>query len=169
MKGRGRKPGSAVAIWVWCMVAWTLLTWSASVEQLLTGALVSAAVAGCLSRLGGAVRPWRLLYPSRLRRLLALAGTVLWQSLRASARLALRAWSPGPPVRPGMLVVPTGARTAAEHTAVGLLSSLVVDNQLVDVDPERHTLQYHAVWVSDVDRQANRRRINGPIERWLPR
>jgi multicomponent Na+:H+ antiporter subunit E len=151
------------------MLAWVLLTWTATVEQLLTGALVSAGVASCLVLLGGAVRPWLVLHPARLGRLLGLAGTVLWRSLRASAGLAVRAWSPGPPVRPGMLLVPTDARSPAEYAAVGLLSSLVVDNQLVDVDPARHRLQYHAVRVTSEDPEVNRRAINGPIERWLIR
>lgn len=162
--------GGAVAwaaLWVWSMLAWVLLTWTATVEQLLTGALVSAGVASCLVGLGGAVRPWLVLHPARLGAVLGLAGTVLWRSLRASLDLAVRAWSPGPPVRPGMLLVPTGARSPAEHAAVGLLSSLVVDNQLVDVDPDRHLLQYHAVRVTSEDPEVNRRDINGPIERWL--
>jgi multicomponent Na+:H+ antiporter subunit E len=171
-----RRRGGAVAwlaLWVWSMLAWVLLTWTATVEQLLTGALVSAAVASCLVLLGGAVRPWLVLHPARFAALVALAGTVLWRSLRASTGLAVRAWSRGPdggpPVRPGMLLVPTGARSPAEYAAVGLLSSLVVDNQLVDVDQRRHRLQYHAVEVTSEDPEANRREINGPIERWLIR
>jgi multicomponent Na+:H+ antiporter subunit E len=167
-----KRRGGAVAwaaLWVWCMLAWVLLTWTATIEQLLTGALLAAAVASCLVLLGGAVRPWLVLHPARLVRLAGLVGTVLWRSLRASTELAIRAWAPGPPVRPGMLLVPTEARSPAEYAAVGLLSSLVVDNQIVDVDEARHRLQYHAVNVTSEDPEANRREINGPIERWLVR
>jgi multicomponent Na+:H+ antiporter subunit E len=66
-----------------------------------------------------------------------------------------------------MLVVPTAARTDGALTVVGVLTSVIVDSQLVDVDRDRSELQYHVVSVESTDPQANRRRINAPIEERL--
>jgi multicomponent Na+:H+ antiporter subunit E len=66
-----------------------------------------------------------------------------------------------------MVIVPTDARTDGGLAAVGLISSLIVDNQIVDVDRGRHLLQYHAVTVPEGGRRAAREAINGPVERML--
>ncbi|HEX2064926.1 MAG TPA: hypothetical protein VHE80_10955, partial [Acidimicrobiales bacterium] len=50
-------------------------------------------------------------------------------------------------------------------TAVGLLGSIIVDHQLVDLDPGR--LQYHAVWVVSEDPEEARDVINGSVEHLL--
>ena len=47
---------------------------------------------------------------------------------------------------------------------VGLLSSLVVDNQVVDVDPSRSEMLYHCVRVPPEDVDAYEL-VNGPVER----
>jgi multicomponent Na+:H+ antiporter subunit E len=46
-----------------------------------------------------------------------------------------------------MVIVPTSQRSAGGLTAVGLVTSLIVDNQLVDLDRDGAQLQYHAVEV----------------------
>jgi multisubunit Na+/H+ antiporter MnhE subunit len=61
-----------------------------------------------------------------------------------------------------MLVVPTDLRSDGTVTMVGLLGSLVVEYQLVDVEPGR--LQYHAVWVESEDPEEARDLINGRVE-----
>jgi multicomponent Na+:H+ antiporter subunit E len=54
-------------------------------------------------------------------------------------------------------------------TAVGLLTSVIVDNQLVDVDRAGRQLQYHAVAAPDGDPEQVRDAINGPVERLVSR
>jgi multicomponent Na+:H+ antiporter subunit E len=156
-----------IAWWVWGFVAWILLTWTRTVEQLVVGCLVAAVVAAAFAPLGPAASPWLLLDPRRLARLTALLATAVVRIVRANARLTVRIWSPARPLRSGMLVVPTSARRPGELTAVGLTTSLIVDNQLVDLDPHAHRLQYHAVWVTDTDPESNRNRINAPVERYV--
>ena len=46
--------------------------------------------------------------------------------------------------------------------AVGLLTSLVVDNQVVDVDLDERTMLYHCV---EVPRDDPYDAVNGPVER----
>ncbi len=83
----------------------------------------------------------------------------------ANVVLAWRVWSPSRPIRTGMLVVPAGVSTDGAITAIGLLGSIIVDHQLVDL--ERGRLQYHAVWVESEDPDDARERINGRMERLL--
>jgi multicomponent Na+:H+ antiporter subunit E len=66
-----------------------------------------------------------------------------------------------------MVIAATEAESDGALTAVGLLSSLVVDNQLVDLDRPRRLLQYHAVAVPPGGPDEVREAINGPIERLL--
>jgi multicomponent Na+:H+ antiporter subunit E len=148
----------------WAFLTWVLLTWTLTAEQLAFGAGIAVVVAVGLLPADRGVAPWRILEPARLGRVLRLAAKALRRMVVANVTLARRIWTPSLPIRPGMLIVPTETRTAAGLTAVAVVSSLIVDNQLVDVDPERHELQYHAIWVTSTDPEEVRREINGPIE-----
>jgi multicomponent Na+:H+ antiporter subunit E len=108
--------------------------------------------------------PWSFLRPRRLAAVVVLAASAGWRVVRANCSLAARIWSPRLPLRTGMLIVPTTARSEGALTAVGLITSVIVDNQLVDLDGDRHELQYHAVWIESEEPNENRNRINGPIE-----
>lgn len=164
-KGLAGRLVQTAALALWSGMAWVLLTWTATVEQAAYGVAVAVAVAVALSPLGPAARPWRFLRPRRLVRLAAVVATSLARILRANVALARRVWSPSLPIRSGMLVVPTDLKTDGAVTVVGLLGSLIVDYQLVDVEPGR--LQYHAVWVESEDPSEAREAINGPLERLL--
>jgi multicomponent Na+:H+ antiporter subunit E len=131
----------------------------------LYGAAASVLAAVAISPLGPAARPWLLLDVRRLGRLAALAATSLVRIVRANAVLARRVWSPSLPLRSGMLVFPTKMKSDGALTAVALVSSVIVDNQLVDLEPGR--VQYHAIWVDSTDPEEAYEAINGPLERLL--
>lgn len=156
-----------IALFGWAFLIWVLLTWTVSVEQLLFGAGIALAVAVALAPLGEVAGPWRLVTPRRLAaaaRLLALAAGRI---VAANVRLSLLIWHPRPPLRSGMVVVPTAQRSDGGLTAVGLVTSVIVDNQLVDLDRSRGRLQYHAVEVPAGGPGRVREQINGPVERVL--
>jgi multicomponent Na+:H+ antiporter subunit E len=152
------------ALWVWAYIGWIVLTWTKTAEQLIFGAVAAGLVALVLMPLGSVVEPWRVVDPRRLVLLVRIAGHVLVHLVGANVSLSRRIWSPSRPLRPGMVVVPTAMSSDAELTAVGLLTSLVVDNQIVDLDRGAQRLQYHAVWSETADPDANRAKINGPLE-----
>jgi multicomponent Na+:H+ antiporter subunit E len=85
----------------------------------------------------------------------------------ANVDLARRIWSPGLPLRSGMLVVPTTQRSDGGLAATGLITSLIVGNQIVDVDRERNQLLYHAVDLPHGNRQHPEDDVNAPIERLI--
>ena len=167
-----RKPPSyaarTIGLAAWCLIVWILLTWTVTPEQYAFGIGVSFAVALALAPLGPVIPPWAALTPGRLRRILALLVTSLGRIVAANLRLAARIWAPSRPLSSGMVIVPTTQRSVFGLTVVGLVTSAVVDNQLVDVDRRRGQLQYHAVAVPDRDPRAARAQINGPVERFLP-
>jgi multicomponent Na+:H+ antiporter subunit E len=115
--------------------------------------------------LGPAARPWLVLDVRRLGRLVALAGTSLVRIVRANVSLARRVWSPSLPLRSGMVVFPTATKSDGAVTAVALVSSVIVDNQIVDLEPGR--FQYHAIWVDSTDPDDVYETINGPLERLI--
>jgi multicomponent Na+:H+ antiporter subunit E len=156
------------ALACWAMVVWVLLTWTRTVEQIAVGVVVSIAVAAALAPLGAVAGPWRLLDPRVARRVAGLALVAVRRVVVANLRLARRIWSPSRPLRSGMVIVSTTQRSELGLTAVGVISSLIVDNQIVDVDRSRGRLLYHAVDVPPRDPEVARGRINGPLERYLP-
>jgi multicomponent Na+:H+ antiporter subunit E len=153
-----------VGLFCWAFGVWVLLTWTLTAEQLLFGAVVAVAVALALAPLGEVAGPWRLLRPRALAGglwlLIAAAGRVLVANLRLSRRI----WDPRRPLSSGMVITPTRERQDWSLTAVGLISSLIVDNQLVDLDRRAHELQYHAVAVPEGSAEQVRQQVNGPVE-----
>ena len=144
-----------------------LLTWTLTFEVLLVGVVASAVVGLGVAPFGEVVRPWRVLAPRRLVGLLLLVLGSLRRIVAANAKLSRMIWSPRIPLCSGMVIVPTLERSDGGLAAVGLISSLIVDNQIVDVDRRRHELQYHAVVVPEGDAAAAYDAINGPVERLL--
>lgn len=156
----------AAALTVWAFLVWLFLTWTVTPEQLIFGALLAIAVGLAMAPLGAVVGPWVLLHPRRAWAAASLVAYSAGQILVANMRLARRIWTPSLPLRSGMVIVPTIARTDGELTASGLISSLIVDNQIVDLDRSEHALQYHVVAEPKGDRTEA---INAPVERHVNR
>jgi multicomponent Na+:H+ antiporter subunit E len=161
--------GRAATLAVWAFAVWLLLTWTVPAEQLAFGGGLAIAVGLALCPVGEVARPWRLADPRVLAALAGLFGTSLGRVVRANVALAARIWTPGRPLRSGMVIVPTSARGTAEVGGTGLITSLIVDNQIVDVDVQREQMQYHAIAVPPGDAAKRRESINAPTERWLAR
>jgi len=153
-----------IGLWCWCYLVWALLTWTLTLEQVLFGAFVAAAAAVALAPLGEVAGPWRLLRPRALAGgawlLVAAAGRVFL----ANVRLSRRIWDPRRPLASGMVITPTRERRDWGLAAVGVISSLIVDNQITDLDARAHELQYHAVAMPDGGAEQAREQINGPVE-----
>jgi multicomponent Na+:H+ antiporter subunit E len=151
-------------LFCWAFLVWVLLTWTLTVEQLLFGTVIALAVALALAPLGNVAGPWRLLRPRAfaggIRLLFAAAGQVFLANLRLSRRI----WDPRRPLSSGMVITPTRERTDWGLAGVGVITSLIVDNQLVDLDRRSHELQYHAVAVPEGGAEQVREHVNGPVE-----
>lgn len=171
MPDRGTLAARAAALFCWAYAVWVLLTWTRTAEQLLFGAGIAAVVAVALAPLGGVAGPWRLLTPRRLAAAGLLAALAAVRIVQANLALSRLIWHPRlrERLRTGMIVVPTAERSAAGLTAVGLITSLIVDNQLADLDPSRAELQYHAVQVPPGGPEQARAYVNGPVEGVLAR
>ena len=167
LSGPVRYFARALGLAAWCLIVWILLTWTVTAEQYAFGIGISVAIGLALAPLGPVVPPWAVLAPRRLWRTLGLLITSLGRIVSANVRLAARIWAPSRPLRSGMVIVPTSQRSLFGLTVVGLVTSVVVDNQIVDVDRRREELQYHAVAVPQGGPQEARAKINEPVERFL--
>lgn len=150
------------ALTSWTYLVWVLTTWTATVENLLVGLVVAMICAVAIVPLGPVAAPWAMLRPRRFGALMRLTAACTVRIVRANLSLTRRILSPSRPLASGMVISPTDADTDGEIAATGILSSLVVDNQLVDLDRNNHEMQYHAMAVPPGD---PREAINGPIER----
>ena len=153
-----------IGLWCWAYLVWALLTWTRTVEQVLFGVVIAAAVAVALAPLGEVAGPWRLLRPRALAGGAWLLAAAAGRVLLANLRLARRIWDPRRPLSSGMVITPTRERQDWGLAAVGVISSLIVDNQLTDLDARAHELQYHAVAVPEGGAEQARAQINGPVE-----
>jgi multicomponent Na+:H+ antiporter subunit E len=158
-----RYPAAAL----WSYAVWNLLTWTATAENLLVGAGVAMLVAGAIAGTGEVAPPWRLLDPRRWRGLVRLAAVEVWSIARENVKLAYRIWAPSRPIASGMVTAPTQARSDGELATVGLATSLIVDNQIIDLDRTSHRLQFHGVALPPPGDDNVRDAINGPLERPL--
>jgi multicomponent Na+:H+ antiporter subunit E len=153
-----------IGLWCWAYLVWALLTWTLTVEQVLYGAAIALAVAVALAPLGEVAGPWLLLRPRALAGgawlLVAAAGRVLLANLRLSRRI----WDPRRPLASGMVITPTRERQDWGLAAVGVISSLIVDNQITDLNARAQELQYHAVAVPEGGQEQAREQVNGPVE-----
>lgn len=152
---------------IWAYAVWLLLTWTVTAEQLIFGGLLAITVGLAMAPLGEVVRPWRLLNPLRTVALLRLIISSAGRIVVANVSLARRILSPSRPLASGMLIVPTNAHTDREIGATGLITSLIVDNQIVDVDRSRDELQYHAVAIPRGTKLEKAEQVNAPVERLL--
>jgi multicomponent Na+:H+ antiporter subunit E len=160
------------ALLCWAYLVWVLLTWTLSLENDLFGAGIALAVAVALAPLGAVAGPWRLLTPRRLAAALVLLTSAAGRIAAANLKLSRLIWDPrvrrrDGPLRSGMVIAATGARSDGELAAVGVITSLIVDNQLADLDRSRAELQYHAVQVPAGCPEQKRQQINGPVEELL--
>lgn len=162
--GRAELSRRWAATFVWAAGVWMVLTWTVTFEQLVVGGLVAAAVAGALAPLGAVARPWRLLEPRVLGAAIRLLLVSLVRIARANAELARRIWTPSLPLRSGMVIVRTGLHSDGGVGGTGLITSLIVDNQIVDLDRTFGLLQYHAIEVPHGDMDDRVAEINGPVE-----
>jgi multicomponent Na+:H+ antiporter subunit E len=150
-----------VRLAAWAYAVWILLTWTATPESLTVGAGVALACGFAFAPLGEVAAPWTALRPRRIGALTRLAGTCAVRIVHANLSLSRRILLPSRPLRSGMIIAPTEATSDGELAATGVLTSLVVDNQLVDLDRSERVLQYHAVAVPS---GSVRDTVNGPIE-----
>jgi multicomponent Na+:H+ antiporter subunit E len=156
-----------LAVAGWAEITWLLLTWTLTWEQQLTGVAIALAVGAAMAPLGDVPGPWTFLRPRRLGAAVVLLGASLGSVVRANLSLTRRIWSPSRPLSSGMLVLPTRMRSDAGIAATALVSSLIVDNQCVDLDRSANVLQYHVVAVPPGDAESRTEQINAPTERRL--
>lgn len=147
------------AAFCWVLLVWLLLTWSTAPDQVLTGVVVALIASRPLAALGPVSRPWVLLRPASILAGARLVVRYLPSMALANARLARRVWSRTIPLRSGMVVVADPTTTAGARTALAVMTSTVVDYQLVAIDDDRRRLKYHGVWIVDGDPGANAARI----------
>jgi len=152
-----------ISSFVWSFLCWLVLTWSTEIEQLLSGALLAIAVAAANHGLGTVARPWAVVAPRRLTALVRLAAVTSWRLLVAGMSLSRAVWFGGSRPPSGLVTIDTDERRDGGLAAVGLLTSLTPDNQLVDLDRQRSVLLYHTLRVLP-DRGEQRRALTGSIE-----
>jgi multicomponent Na+:H+ antiporter subunit E len=95
--------------------------------------------------------------------LVAFAGYYLWEMLKANAIIAYDVLTPTHHMKPGVIAIPTDARTDLEITVLANLITMTPGTLILDVSPDRRTLYVHAMYIDDP--AALRRDIKENLER----
>lgn len=98
-------------------------------EQLIVGAVLAALA---LAPFGRAIGPRWFLTPRRVLAVVRLVAATSGRVAIANVKLSARIWNPRRPLSSGTIVVATHEHNDGDLAAMGLISALVVDNQIVD-------------------------------------
>lgn len=101
-------------------------------------------------------------YFGRLLRLIRLAMVFLWELFASSVRVAHEVLRLKPRARPGIVKVPTRARTETELLMLSSIITLTPGTLCLDVSDDGRTLYVHAMFLDDPE--ALRREIAETLE-----
>jgi multicomponent Na+:H+ antiporter subunit E len=162
---------SSVHVWAAFLPLWMLLTciWIAAnssfaIESLVTGALISAALAyifGVKSNVWDGVR----LSPARLYHFVVYTGVFLVELMRANLNMLRYVYSPRIDITPGIIRIRTKLKSAIGRLALANSIALTPGSLVMDIEGE--TLFIHWLDVKTTDPDEATHIIAAPFERHL--
>lgn len=147
------------AINILLALVWSGLLGGITLENLLSGFLVSYLILGFVTR----GLPGHSRYFGRLPKLAAFAGYYIWELVKSNAIIAYDVLTPTHHMKPGVLAVPLEAATDLEITVLANLITMTPGTLSLDVSPDRKTLYVHAMYIHDAE--ALRRDVKENLER----
>lgn len=126
---------------------WAAITGNLTPGNLMVGALLAFMVM-LVSRHRGtfATRAWTLL---------TFVVAFIIELVLANLRVARDVLSPRPRIAPGVVAIPTHARTDAELTIIANLISLTPGTLTLDISDDRTVLYLHSMYLDDLDELAD--------------
>jgi multicomponent Na+:H+ antiporter subunit E len=156
-----RKPSGFLWLWLLLTVIWFAANSSLAIESIVTGALLSAALAGIFVRKFPAWSDIRL-SPERLFHFVRYTGVFAVEMVRANLNMLRHVYAPRIDIDPGIVRVKTRLKTPVGRLA--LANSIALTPGSLVVDMEGDTLTVHWLDVKTTDSAEATRLIVGPFE-----
>jgi multicomponent Na+:H+ antiporter subunit E len=156
-----RKPSGFLWLWLLLTVIWFAANSSLAIESVLTGALISAALAAIFVRTFPAWSDIRL-SPERLIHFVRYTGVFAVEMVRANLNMLRYVYAPRIDIDPGIVKVKTRLKTPVGRLA--LANSIALTPGSLVVDMEGDTLTVHWLDMQTTDPAEATRLIVGPFE-----
>jgi multicomponent Na+:H+ antiporter subunit E len=155
-----------LTLFVFAFLFWLALTWSFDTASIVTGGVVSAALAFLLVGVGLDEAPL-LLWPQRLLWAFAYVPVLLLYVVRANLDVAYRVLHPALPIRPGIVRARTSLKTPAGR--VLLANSITLTPGTLSVDMQGDVLYIHRIHVPEEDADGDTQRSLARFETFIRR
>jgi multicomponent Na+:H+ antiporter subunit E len=142
-------------------VIWFAANSSLAIESIVTGALISAALAFVFVRIFPAWSDIRL-SPRRLTHFIRYTGVFVIEMVRANIKMLRYVYAPRIDINPGIVKVRTRLKTPVGRLALANSIALTPGSLVVDVADD--TLTVHWLDVQTTDPEETTRLIVGPFE-----
>jgi multicomponent Na+:H+ antiporter subunit E len=159
-----KRPGGFLWLAVLLTFLWFAANSSFAVETLLTGALISAALAYMFTRRPSAWRDVRF-SPERLYHFVRYTGVFLVELVRANINMMRYVYAPRIRIRPGIVRIKTKLETPVGRLALASSIALTPGSLVVDIDGD--SLFVHWLDVETTDPDEATRAIAGAFEEHL--
>lgn len=178
MKGLGKTTFPAfISTFVVCAAFWLLITWSFDVQELIVGALVSAAVALFTARFFIHENAFWFWNPVKLFTGLFYCAIIFpIELIKANCDVAFRALNPKLPVNPGIVRVPVGLKSDYGQAFLGNSITLTPGTITMNVQKvttlkgeEKTYFFIHWIDVTESNRVKAGDAIKGTLEKWVRR
>ena len=166
------KSSAVAATFVVCFVFWVLLTWSFTVQELLTGAIVSLLVALFSARFFIREDAGWLLNPARFFACIGFwCGTFVSELVKANLNMARICFGGCKDINPGIVKIPTEMKSDYGLAALSNSITLTPGTITMEVteEDERNYLYVHWIDVKETDPEKAGEAIKGNLEKGLRR
>lgn len=166
-----------LSTFVLCAAFWIVLTWPFTadgviVQEIVGGALVSAAVALFSCRFLIHEKAFWLWNPAKFFTLLFYCIVIFpWELLKANWDVAKRALSPKLPIHPGIVKVPVKMKSDYGRAMLADSITLTPGTITMDIEDTGDGAWYYIHWidVTETDPQKAGDIIKGTLEKWVGR
>jgi len=162
---------AVVSTFVVCYGFWLLLTWSVDPEELIAGAVVSAAVALFSARFFIHDKSFWFFNPKHLFALFAYIFVLLWEIVKANVDMAKRCYGGCKNVNPGIVKIPVDLKSDYAQSMLANSITLTPGTISLDIAEEAGQTYYYVHWidVTEEDRVKAGEIIKGKMEKWIRR
>lgn len=162
---------AVISTFILCMAFWVLLTWSFALQELVTGAVVSLAVALFSARFFIHEKSFWLLNPAKFGALFVYIFVFLWELLKANWDVAKRCYGGCKNVNPGLVKVPVNLKSDYGRSMLSNSITLTPGTITMEAAEENGQAYYYIHWI-DVTAESGEaagNAIKGTLEKWVGR
>ena len=133
--------GSKILLFIICLIMWFLLSWSFSGKSVISGVLISLAIAFVIEGDLFTKNPHKMTHMKRYLWFFIYSAVLAWDMLKANIEVLCYLLTPKMKLTPEIAAVSTELRSETGITALANTITLIQGMATVDIDEQKRTLQ----------------------------